>query len=172
MLCVQTREAKMSPHAYLLAFLIGSTITRSPALSAQPPVKLVMSSHHGGASPLTRMQARRGGKGRRRGRTDSGGPPGSRVFEGAGAVPAKESPSTAAAAATLAVQHAPHQELLVVAHTHKAVLSPGVLSQALLRIAKVRTLASCPMYTCTHRDKLFQAYVSLPDRFFLSFPRP
>lgn len=136
----------MNPHTYLLAFLIGSAITRSPALSAQPPIKHVISGNHcNGPSPLTRMQARRGGKGRRRGRTDGGGPSsGSRVSEGAGAVPAKESPSTAAASATLAVQHASHHELLGVAHTHKAVLRPGVLSQALLRIAKVRHAASYP----------------------------
>lgn len=138
--CVHTREANMNPHAYLLAVLIGSAITRSPALSAQPLIiKHVRSSkNHHGSSPLTRMQARRGGKGRRRGRTDGGGPSsGSRVLNGADAVPAKEYSSTAAASATLAVQHAAHHELLVVAHTHKAVLRPGVLSQALLRIAKV-----------------------------------
>lgn len=138
----------MNPHTYLLAFLIGSAITRSPALSAQPPIKHVISSndkYHTGSSPLTRMQARRGGKGRRRGRTDGEGPSsGSRVLEGAGAVPVRESPSTAVAAATVAVQHAHHDELLMVAHTHKAVLRPGVLSQALLRIAKVCRAASCP----------------------------
>ena len=145
-LCVHTRKDEMNPHTYLLAFLIGSAITRSPALSAQPPIKhVVRCSYRNGSSPLTRMQARRGGKGRRRGRKDGGGlSSGSHVSEGAGAVSAKESPSTAAASATLAVQHASHHELLGVAHTHKAILRPGVLSQALLRIAKVCHVASCP----------------------------
>lgn len=156
----------MNPHTYLLAFLIGSAVIRSPALSAHPPVKHVNSNHiNNGLAPLTRMQARRGGKGRRRGRTDGGGASsGSHVFDGAGPVPTKESPSTAAAAATLAVQHAAHHELLVVAHTHKAVLRPGVLSQALLRIAKVWNAASCPPL----------AFVSSSVRplVFCLFPRP
>lgn len=135
----------MNPHAHLLAVLISSAVIRSPALSTQPPTNHVICSHHGGSSPLTTMQARRGGKGRRRGRTDGGQPSSaSCVLEGAGALPAKESPSTAAAAAALAVQHAAHHELLDVAHTHKTVLRPGVLSQALLRIAKVGHVASYP----------------------------
>lgn len=44
---------------------------------------------------------------------------------------------TAAAVATLAVQHAATEELLEVAYAHRGVLRPGVLSQALLRMAKV-----------------------------------
>lgn len=44
---------------------------------------------------------------------------------------------TAAAEATLAVQHAATEDLLRVAHAHRGVLRPGVLSQALLRMAKV-----------------------------------
>lgn len=86
------------------------------------------------------MHARRGGRGRPRGRTYNG--------EGAGAVDVAERPSVPAAAeATLAVQHAADEdELLRVAHTHLDVLRPGVLAQALLRIAKVCELRGYVVY--------------------------
>lgn len=90
---------------------------------------------------LARMHASRGGRGRRRGRRDGGG----------NAAAVVERPSTAAAEATLAVQHATTEdELLVVAHAHRGVLRPSVLSQALLRIAKVRVRATAvvqPFYS-------------------------
>ncbi|CAM9857387.1 unnamed protein product, partial [Hapterophycus canaliculatus] len=83
------------------------------------------------------LHARRGGKGRRRGKTRSDSPPSAAgVASGAAAVAARETPPTASAAATLAVQHAAHHELLGVAYTHRALLRPAVLSQALLRVAK------------------------------------
>lgn len=83
------------------------------------------------SSSLTRADARRGGRGRRRGVSGSEG--------AASATAVTHKPNvTAAAEATLAVQHAATDEdLLRVAHVHREVLRPGVLSQALLRIAKV-----------------------------------
>ncbi|CAM9860444.1 unnamed protein product [Ectocarpus sp. 12 AP-2014] len=79
------------------------------------------------------MHARRGGKGRRRGRASVSGSP---RQAGAAANAVRETPSTAAALAALAVQHASHEDLLDVAYSHRAVLRPGLLSQALLRLAK------------------------------------
>lgn len=85
--------------------------------------------------PTTALYARRGGRGRRRGRTDSEG-----GASGIGAAVAQRpsNTTTAAAEASLAVQHAAtDHEVLGVAHAHRGVLRPGPLSQALLRIAKV-----------------------------------
>ena len=83
------------------------------------------------SSSLTRADARRGGRGRRRGVSGSEG--------AASATAVAHRPNvTPAAEATLAVQHADtEEELLRVAHAHRGVLRPGVLSQALLRMAKV-----------------------------------
>lgn len=150
-------RAMVSAHAYLLAFLIGSGFTQSrspvsvvafPSASAQRPTRASCheASHDGGrsrttrrpSSPLTRLHARRGGKGRRRGRTQGDTRPSVDGGASAGAAVAiRETPPTASAAATLAVQHAAHHELLGVAYTHRASLRPAVLSQALLRVAKV-----------------------------------
>lgn len=131
-------EGNMNPHACLLAFLIGPAA--ATAFAVQPPAQTpserrqdcCCGSHR--SAPLTRMHARRGGKGRRRGRVDGGGPA---TTNGAAAVSVRETPSTAAAIATLAIQHAAHEELLEVAYTNRSILRPAVLSQALLRIAKV-----------------------------------
>lgn len=83
------------------------------------------------SSSLTRADARRGGRGRRRGVLGSEG--------AASATAVAHRPNvTPTAEATLAVQHAAtEEELLRVAHAHRGVLRPGVLSQALLRMAKV-----------------------------------
>lgn len=83
------------------------------------------------SSSLTRVGARRGGRGRRRGASGSEG--------AASATAVVNRPNvTAAAETTLAVQHADtDEELLRVAYAHRGVLRPGVISQALLRMAKV-----------------------------------
>ncbi|CAM9590120.1 unnamed protein product [Ectocarpus sp. 13 AM-2016] len=130
----------MNPHACLLAVLISGGLARSPGFPVQPPVQAlrhappdVTPAAHDRPSPLTRMHARRGGKGRRRGREDVSGSP---RQAGSAANAVRETPSTAAALAALAVQHASHEDLLAVAYSHRAALRPGLLSQALLRLAK------------------------------------
>lgn len=142
----------MNPHACLLALLIGPAA--ATAFAVQPPAQSPSERCQGGtrscshhrAAPRTRirMHARRGGKGRRRGRTCGGGGPAPAAYGTAAppplpppAVPVRRTLSTSAAIATLAIQHAAHEELLDVAYANRSILSPAVLSQALLRIAKV-----------------------------------
>lgn len=139
----------MNPHACLLALLIGPAA--ATAFAVQPPSQspsercqgVSRCCGHHRAAPRTRirMHARRGGKGRRRGKTGGGVGPAT-AANGAAAVPVRETPSTSAAISTLAIQHAAHEELLEVAYTNRSILSPAVLSQALLRIAKVCQLPS------------------------------
>lgn len=163
-------RAMTSAHAYLLAFLIGSGFTQSPSPvsvvafptpAAHRPTRAPLqqqASHDCRlrttrrlSSPLTTLHARRGGKGRRRGRTRINDPfsaPGG--ASGSAAVAVRETPpTTASAAATLAVQHAAHHELLGVAYTHRALLRPAVLSQALLRVAKVCDYLECLVWPWT-----------------------
>lgn len=123
----------MNPHACLLTFLMAPAAATAFDVRAAP----VAVCHHR-STPLTRMNARRGGKGRRRGRVGGDAP----VTSGDAAAaavpkPVRETPCTAAATATLAIQHAAHEDLLEVAYINRSILSPAVLSQALLRIAKV-----------------------------------
>lgn len=165
--CRHNRLLMMNPHVYLLGFLIGSSGLESAfsfSLRPTPPLcstssnlvsqqqqphplvaqPLPLAPHHDHrqnhrccalSTPTTVLQARRGGRGRRRGRTeyDDDAAATTAVKE----KPAQQQRQGAAGEATLAVQHAADEELLKVAHDHLAVLRPGVLSQALLRIAKV-----------------------------------
>lgn len=188
----------MNPHVYLLGFLIGSSgIESSLSFSTKPtpPLYSAPCSHsqhhlhpllvqqwpfvrhqdhghyHRRCFPLstpTTMHARRGGRGRRRGRTDS--------YDAAVAVipgerPAKQQQQRQGAAgeATLAVQHAADEDLPRVAHDHLAVLRPGVLCQALLRIAKVRC---CLGAECDDRGSFFflAAAYSIVPRCMLRLP--
>lgn len=83
------------------------------------------------------MHARRGGRGRHGGKLDRAD-----IAVADQPQPQRQPPrGTAAAEATLAVQHASTaDELLQVAHTNRDVLRPGILAQAFLRIAKVEDI--------------------------------
>lgn len=160
-------ERNMNPHACLLAVLISSGLAQSPGFPVQPPLQALRhappdvapAAAHDRPSPLTRMHARRGGKGRRRGRTGISDSP---RQAGAVANAVREKPSTAAALAALAVQHASHEDLLAVAYTHRAALRPGLLSQALLRLAKVSELrAHRTRVCCYERASLYSAIAAV-----------
>ncbi|CAN0061635.1 unnamed protein product [Scytosiphon promiscuus] len=170
-----------SAHACLLAFLIGSGFTQSPSpvsvaafpssAAARRPTRAPghrpsrnnddrLRTTRRLSSPLTRLHARRGGKGRRRGRAQSDGAPS--VAGGAATAAVRETPPTASAAATLAVQHAAHHVLLGVAYDNRALLRPAVLSQALLRIAKplVRVAKQAERDALLHDPRLHAVFMA------------